>query len=230
MSNVPEGAQLSDDGHWWWDGSAWQTVEQAWNTVQETAGEAWDWATGDSQSGGSSGGGGASASYDDAGYGDGGLPPGGVPEHQVCDLGPCPSCAENDQMSSPCVYDKGHGAQHQCAYGDYWEQADASAAPLPMVVGTPVATAILTYDSSGNMISATGNTTGWPRGSLRVVGDIYCDGRLVHQQENRCSNATACTLPTWSTTPDPGTRWEHVVTGSGPRYDPVDDTAQVDVP
>jgi len=83
----------------------------------------------------------------------------GVPEHQVCDLGPCPSCAENDQMSSPCVYDKGHGAQHQCAYGDYWEQADASAAPHPMVVGTPVATAILTYDSSGNMISATGNTT-----------------------------------------------------------------------
>lgn len=27
MSNVPEGAQLSDDGHWYWDGSAWQPVE-----------------------------------------------------------------------------------------------------------------------------------------------------------------------------------------------------------
>jgi hypothetical protein len=27
MSNVPEGAQLSEDGQWWWDGSNWQPVE-----------------------------------------------------------------------------------------------------------------------------------------------------------------------------------------------------------
>lgn len=27
MSNVPEGAQLSEDGQWWWDGEAWQSVE-----------------------------------------------------------------------------------------------------------------------------------------------------------------------------------------------------------
>ena len=27
MSNVPEGAQLSDDGQWWWDGAQWQAVE-----------------------------------------------------------------------------------------------------------------------------------------------------------------------------------------------------------
>jgi hypothetical protein len=26
MSNVPEGAQLSDDGQWWWDGENWQAV------------------------------------------------------------------------------------------------------------------------------------------------------------------------------------------------------------
>jgi hypothetical protein len=26
MSNVPEGAQLSEDGHWYWDGAAWQPV------------------------------------------------------------------------------------------------------------------------------------------------------------------------------------------------------------
>jgi hypothetical protein len=26
MSNVPEGAQLSEDGQWWWDGSQWQPV------------------------------------------------------------------------------------------------------------------------------------------------------------------------------------------------------------
>ena len=29
MSNVPEGAQVSDDGQWWWDGENWQAVEQA---------------------------------------------------------------------------------------------------------------------------------------------------------------------------------------------------------
>jgi hypothetical protein len=27
VSNVPEGAQLSEDGQWWWDGSEWQQVE-----------------------------------------------------------------------------------------------------------------------------------------------------------------------------------------------------------
>lgn len=26
MSNVPEGAQRSEDGHYWWDGSNWQPV------------------------------------------------------------------------------------------------------------------------------------------------------------------------------------------------------------
>jgi hypothetical protein len=29
MSNIPEGAQRSDDGQWWWDGSQWQPVEGA---------------------------------------------------------------------------------------------------------------------------------------------------------------------------------------------------------
>jgi hypothetical protein len=27
MSNVPPGAQVSDDGNWWWDGSQWQPVQ-----------------------------------------------------------------------------------------------------------------------------------------------------------------------------------------------------------
>ncbi len=27
MSNVPEGATISDDGQWWWDGENWQPVE-----------------------------------------------------------------------------------------------------------------------------------------------------------------------------------------------------------
>jgi len=29
MSNVPDGATLSDDGQWWWDGENWQAVEGA---------------------------------------------------------------------------------------------------------------------------------------------------------------------------------------------------------
>jgi hypothetical protein len=235
MSGIPEGAQVSEDGQWWWDGSTWQAVQSAWNTVEEKAAEAWDWATGDSpqSGGGESGGGGASASYGDGGYGDGGygdagLAPGGVPEQQVCDLGPCPSCAETDQTSSPCVYAIGHGSEHQCYYGDQWEQADASAAALPL--GSPASTAILTYDAGDNRIGATGNTTGWPRGTIEVTGEVYCDSTLVKQPENRCASSTSCTLPSWSTTPDPGTRWELVVTGSGPGYNPVEDTDQVDVP
>jgi hypothetical protein len=26
MTDVPEGAQLSEDGQWWWDGEQWQPV------------------------------------------------------------------------------------------------------------------------------------------------------------------------------------------------------------
>lgn len=29
MSDMPEGAQLSDDGHYWWDGENWQLVQGA---------------------------------------------------------------------------------------------------------------------------------------------------------------------------------------------------------
>ena len=28
MSNVPEGAQVSDDGQWWWDGENWKAVRR----------------------------------------------------------------------------------------------------------------------------------------------------------------------------------------------------------
>jgi hypothetical protein len=193
MTNVPEGAQLSDDGYYWWDGGQWQAVE--------------------------------------SGPTDGGLPPGGVPEQRVCALGPCPTCSEVDQMSTPCVYSAGHGAQHQCAYGDLWEQADEHATPLPMATGNPVATAILGYDSGANQISATGNTTGWPRGRIHVVGEIYCDNQLRKRLERSpCENSTSCELPTWTTTPDPGTHWELTVVGEGPRYSPVDDTDSLDVP
>lgn len=27
MNAVPEGAQLSEDGQWWWDGADWQAVD-----------------------------------------------------------------------------------------------------------------------------------------------------------------------------------------------------------
>src|SRR4051794_31077210 len=29
MTAVPQDAQLSEDGHWWWDGNEWQPVEPA---------------------------------------------------------------------------------------------------------------------------------------------------------------------------------------------------------
>jgi hypothetical protein len=28
MSHIPPGAQRSDDGYYWWDGNAWQPVNQ----------------------------------------------------------------------------------------------------------------------------------------------------------------------------------------------------------
>jgi hypothetical protein len=51
---------------------------------------------------------------------DGGLPPGGAPEQQPCDCGPCPTCSEDQQMSSPCTLLLGHGGDHQCANGHSW--------------------------------------------------------------------------------------------------------------
>ena len=29
MANIPEGAQRSDDGHYWWDGEIWQLVDES---------------------------------------------------------------------------------------------------------------------------------------------------------------------------------------------------------
>ena len=29
MSSVPEGAQLSPDGHYWWDGTEWKPIDSA---------------------------------------------------------------------------------------------------------------------------------------------------------------------------------------------------------
>jgi hypothetical protein len=34
MSNVPEGAQLSEDGQWWWDGNEWQAVQTTGGTPE----------------------------------------------------------------------------------------------------------------------------------------------------------------------------------------------------
>ena len=41
MSNTPEGAQLSDDGQWWWDGENWQPVDTSGGgaTPSEVAGQ-----------------------------------------------------------------------------------------------------------------------------------------------------------------------------------------------
>jgi hypothetical protein len=114
MSNVPDGAERSEDGFWWWDGNQWQPVE------------------------GEQGGGSSETSYEtyagggdeQGGYGDGGSPPGGAPEQESCDLGPCPTCGEELSMSSPCVFQKGHDGNHECAHDHAWEQADAYSAPM----------------------------------------------------------------------------------------------------
>jgi hypothetical protein len=37
MSNAPDGAQLSEDGQWWWDGTQWQAVD---GTAQSSGGDA----------------------------------------------------------------------------------------------------------------------------------------------------------------------------------------------
>ena len=39
MSNVPEGAPLSDDGQYYWDGSEWQAVEGGATDGAAAAGE-----------------------------------------------------------------------------------------------------------------------------------------------------------------------------------------------
>lgn len=39
MSSAPEGAQLSDDGQWWWDGEAWQPVSPPSSDSDAASGE-----------------------------------------------------------------------------------------------------------------------------------------------------------------------------------------------
>jgi hypothetical protein len=97
--------------------------------------------------------------------------------------------------------------------------------------GSPAATAQIGYDASSNSVWASGNTTGWPRGNIWVVGEITCDGTVVKQLENQCSSSTSCTLPTWSQlNPTPGSHWTITVTGQGERYSPVSETDAVQIP
>jgi hypothetical protein len=49
MSDVPEGAQISDDGQWWWDGENWQPIDP---------GGGGGWGDGGGDGGGGDGGGG----------------------------------------------------------------------------------------------------------------------------------------------------------------------------
>jgi hypothetical protein len=35
MSDIPEGAQRSEDGQWWWDGNQWQSVSGQGGSLQE---------------------------------------------------------------------------------------------------------------------------------------------------------------------------------------------------
>jgi hypothetical protein len=40
MPDIPEGAQISEDGNYWWDGSTWQLVDQSQSSTQAQPGEA----------------------------------------------------------------------------------------------------------------------------------------------------------------------------------------------
>ncbi len=42
MTTVPEGAQLSEDGRWWWDGNDWQQVPSDGGAHEATAAFAFD--------------------------------------------------------------------------------------------------------------------------------------------------------------------------------------------
>jgi len=106
-----QGRQLSEDGNYYWDGSDWQLVD---------AGSA----AGAGQAAGSA----SSSSYDPL---DGGLPPGGLgddgmlpagqaQEREQCDKGPCPTCASEQSMSSPCTHQIYHQGDHECANGHSW--------------------------------------------------------------------------------------------------------------
>jgi hypothetical protein len=37
----------------------------------------------------------------------------------TCDQS-CPTCASERQLTNPCTQPMGHGASHQCSYGDTW--------------------------------------------------------------------------------------------------------------
>lgn len=39
MTQIPEGAQISDDGNYWWDGSQWQLVDQGAGDGGQAAGD-----------------------------------------------------------------------------------------------------------------------------------------------------------------------------------------------
>jgi hypothetical protein len=67
---------------------------------------------------------------------DAGLPPGGAPEVYPCSYGPCPVCGEDRQMSSVCTLESGHGGDHQCPYGDLWEQSSPDATPQRTYCGS----------------------------------------------------------------------------------------------
>jgi hypothetical protein len=38
MPTPPEGAQMSEDGHWWWDGTQWISADQSAGSSEATPG------------------------------------------------------------------------------------------------------------------------------------------------------------------------------------------------
>lgn len=59
--------------------------------------------------------------------------------------------------------------------------------------------AFLTY--TGGVLSATGNTVGWTKGTINIRATLYVGGTKVWDRPNQCLNTTYCTLPTYQTCP-----------------------------
>jgi len=106
-----QGRQLSEDGNYYWDGSNWQQVDTGSGQADGSASPSSSSSSSDPLDGGSLPGG-----LPDSGL----LPEGTAPEREQCDTGGCPTCASEQSMSSPCIHQKYHQGDHECANGHSW--------------------------------------------------------------------------------------------------------------
>jgi hypothetical protein len=140
MATDAQGRQLSEDGHYYWDGFNWQLLDAAagegsqqsavgsqdaqGRQLSEDGNYHWDGSNWQPVDAGSVAGPGqavGSASSSSSDPLDGGLLPGGTaPERGQCDTDGCPTCASELSMSSPCIHQIYHQGDHECANGHSW--------------------------------------------------------------------------------------------------------------